>query len=171
MFLNISPQRLHKTAGQSSPPVKMTEYVGRFFRALIASILPAPGTESAFVSEMLDARWFPVLSEAETEGVHSSPDPFRCLGFTAQSCPRDKTTLTPQQQSELTASVQELTTIVHENLKLSSFESDTDNERIVAVRELILADFLESAALVLFQKNACFFLQCVAAVDMAWSRS
>jgi hypothetical protein len=32
-----------------------------------------------------------------------------------------------------------------------------------AVRELLLADFIEGIALVLFRTQACFFLQCAAA--------
>lgn len=156
-------------------------------RASSSSLPPAGSGGRApqdFIRDVLDARWRPVATEPQPL---DRSDALRCGGFTPQGCPgtttgghRAPVPLDASVLAEVADCVREVTAIFDRTLPVlrrAAREPQASSQRgdpwltahAVAVRELLLADFMESIALVMFRAQACYFLQCVAAVDVAWS--
>ena len=177
-------QALLKEAQASRPHQDIPGMVAHFLRTLIPRFFQFHGERDKmasftrrageFLNAVLDARWRPLPAT----GI---PDTYQCVDFEARKCPL-AATLTRQQLDVVEKSVNDIMRVVERGLPCDrrTGESGTFgdmHEHVAhthitthrcAVRELLLADFIEGIALVLFRQKACHFLQCAAAAASAW---
>ena len=161
---------LRSMHGVASSKVGLLNVLSNFFKQAIPSVLgdtaQAPNNEAgaafeSFMTSVLKARWQP------TDVSHT--DSYLCDNFSADMCPTSQfcSVLTGPQRTAVTKAAEQVRNTLNPRRSVPCMESEVHckkQKEVHAVRELMLADFLEGIAVAVLQSQACFFLQCMHAL-------